>query len=70
MATACSGTGSPSFALRELIGADNFKEVVSSEKHAHWLAILQCSAGVFMRFARTCFAPIIVRLALQYSMLM
>ena len=38
VATACSGTGAPSFALRELVGARN--EIISSESHALWHPIL------------------------------
>ena len=32
--SACSGSGAPSFALRQLVGDNNFDEVVSSENHA------------------------------------
>ena len=34
IATGCSGSGSPSFALRHLIGQDNFEEVLASDNHA------------------------------------
>ena len=33
LATACSGSGSPSFALGALVGRDNFREHISSESH-------------------------------------
>ena len=51
VATACSGTGAPSYALQELVGRHNFSEVISSEKHATCLKEWYTMDGV----VRVCF---------------
>ena len=43
LATACSGTGAPSHALTQLVGAQNVVEVVSSESHALLAAFCESS---------------------------
>ena len=46
LATACSCTGSPSYALKKLVGPGNFTEPISSEKHvARIRNISDCSCS-------------------------
>ena len=34
LTTACSGSGAPTLALKEIVGATNIREIAAAEKHA------------------------------------
>ena len=44
--TACSGSGAPSFALRELLGPHNVVEMFASEKHVAWQSRLSSTPSL------------------------